>query len=58
MVKERKPITVRVSPELKFQIEKAAIAEDRTINSWIIHVIKQYLESRKKQGAPKLIGTP
>ena len=50
MAKERKPITVRVSPELKFQIDKAAAAEDRTINSWIIHIIKQHLGSEKKQG--------
>lgn len=48
MAKERKPITVRVSPELKFQIDKAAAAEDRTINSWIIHIIKQHLGSEKK----------
>jgi predicted HicB family RNase H-like nuclease len=48
MKNERKPITVRVSPELKFQIDKAAVEDNRTINSWIIHVIKQYLESVKK----------
>ena len=49
MVKtERKPITVRVSPELKFEIEKAANADNRTINSWIIHVIKQNLKAEKK----------
>lgn len=48
MQKERKPITVRVSPELKFEIEKAANKDSRTINSWIIHVIKQHLEGVKK----------
>ena len=48
MQKERKPITVRVSPELKFQIDKAAVEDNRTVNSWIIHIIKQYLESEKK----------
>jgi predicted HicB family RNase H-like nuclease len=48
MQKERKPITVRVSPELKFEIEKAANKDNRTINSWIIHVIKQHLDSAKK----------
>lgn len=48
MEKERKPITVRVSPELKFQIEKAANEDNRTINSWIINVIKQHLASVKK----------
>ena len=48
MKKERKPITVRVSPELKFEIEKAANNDNRTINSWIIHIIKQHLEGAKK----------
>ena len=48
MEKERKAITVRVSPELKFQIDKAAVQDNRTVNSWIIHVIKQYLEGVKK----------
>lgn len=48
MKNERKPITVRVSPELKFQIDKAAVEDNRTVNSWIINVIKQYLESVKK----------
>ena len=48
MERDRKAITVRVSPELKFQIEKAANKDNRTINSWIINVIKQYLNSEKK----------
>ena len=48
MVKsERKPITVRVSPELKFQIDKAAASQDRTINSWIVHLIKKELDGKK-----------
>ena len=44
---ERKPITIRVSPELKFQIDKEVAAQDRTINSWIIHIIKKELERKK-----------
>ena len=48
MEKDRKAITVRVSPELKFQIEKAANKDNRTINSWIINVIKLHLEGAKK----------
>ena len=48
MVKdERKVITIRVSPELKFQIDKAADRDNRTINSWIINLIKQNLEAEK-----------
>ena len=48
MEKERKAITVRVSPELKFQIDKAATQDNRTVNSWIINLIKQHLNSEKK----------
>lgn len=48
--KERKPITVRVSPELKFQIDKAAAEDNRTVNSWIINLIKEYLEKAKNKG--------
>lgn len=48
MQDERKAITVRVSQELKFQIEKAANEDNRTINSWIVNVIKQHLDGVKK----------
>ena len=45
MENKRKSFTLRVSPELKFQIEKAATEEGfTTINSWIIHVIVQNRE--------------
>ena len=46
--KERKIITVRVSPELKFLIDKAADKEDVTINTWITNLIKQNLKAEKK----------
>ena len=50
MVKnERKVITIRVSPELKFEIDRAANADNRTINSWIINLIKQNLGSEKNK---------
>ena len=48
MENERKAITIRVSPELKFQIEKAANKDNRTINSWITNIIKQHLDGAKK----------
>ena len=49
MEKERKAITLRITPDLKFQIEKAATEDGfSTINSWLIHVIKWYIENRKK----------
>ena len=49
MEQDRKVITLRVSPELKFQIEKAATKEGfNTINSWLIHVIKGQIDGVKK----------
>jgi predicted HicB family RNase H-like nuclease len=45
---KRKVITIRVSPELKFQIDKAAAEDNRTINSWITHIIKLHLDGAKK----------
>ena len=46
MEKERKAITLRVSSELKFQIDKAVLEEgDSTINSWLVKIIKQHLQN-------------
>ena len=48
MEKERKVITLRVDAQLKFQIEKCAVAEGyATVNSWIADVIKRYIENEK-----------
>lgn len=50
MEKERKTITLRLSPELKFQIDKTVVDEgDCTINSWLIKVIKEYLEKKNRE---------
>lgn len=51
---------MRVSPELKFEIEKYAAKENRTINSFLINAIKQYIENRnaKKIGSTDCFGTP
>ena len=46
---ERKAITIRVYPELKFQIDKAANKDNRTINSWIVNIIKQHLENENQK---------
>lgn len=49
MDNKRKALTLRVSPELKFQIEKAMVEDGfSTVNSWIIHVIKTRLDGVKK----------
>lgn len=50
MEKERKTITLRVSPQLKFQIDKAVAEDgDSTINSWLIKVVKEYLERKNRE---------
>ena len=50
MEKERKSITLRVSPQLKFQIDKAVAEDgDSTINSWLIKVIKEYLGQKNRE---------
>ena len=49
MKDERKVITIRVTPELKFQIDKAANKDNRTINSWIINIIKQHIEDEAQK---------
>jgi hypothetical protein len=49
MEKERKVITLRVSPELKFEIDKAVVAEgDCTVNSWLVKIIKQHLVKKER----------
>lgn len=49
MENQRKAITVRVSSDLKFQIEKVTIEEGfSTVNSWIIHVLRKHLDEAKK----------
>lgn len=45
-----KVITVRLSEEEKFQVEMAAHAENRSVNNWILNVIRNYL---KEQSAKK-----
>ena len=49
MGKERKAITIRVPPELKFQIDKAANIDGCTLNSWIIKVIEDKLNTYEKK---------
>lgn len=52
MKKEQKSILIRVSPELKFQIEKAVVDDNfTTINSWLIHIIESHLKSEKNKGS-------
>jgi predicted HicB family RNase H-like nuclease len=46
MEKKRIALTVRVDEELKLRIDMAANAENRTINNWIVNLIKERLENK------------
>jgi len=43
-------ITLRVEDELKRRIDKAAQDEDRTVSSWIRHIVKQALREVEQEG--------
>ena len=51
--KEKKKVyTLRIPESLHFQVEKAVVDEGfTTINSWMIHIIKNHLEGEKKRGS-------
>ena len=47
---DRKVITLRVAPDIKFQIEKAAFEEEySTVNAWLIKVITEYLDKKNRE---------
>ena len=41
-----KTITFRLPEEEKFQIEMAAYAENRSVNNWILNVIRNYFKEQ------------
>ena len=43
---KRKTYTFRVPESIHLQMELAALKESRTVNSWLLNVVKQYLESQ------------
>lgn len=44
-----KVISVRLDEQLKFQIEVAAHTENRSVNNWILNVIKNYLKEQNEK---------
>ena len=50
---KRKTFTFRVPESIHLQMELAANRESRTVNSWLLNVVKQYLDEQnvKKQEA-------
>ena len=39
-------IDIRISPELKQQLQQAADAENRTVSNYIVHLIQKDLKER------------
>lgn len=48
-----KTLSLRIPGELKFEIEKEAVRQNRSVNNLISHILKQYFESEKKRGYRK-----
>ena len=46
---EKKIFTLRIPKSLHFQMERAANEETRTLNSWILNVIKQHLQNQSEK---------
>jgi predicted HicB family RNase H-like nuclease len=44
-----KTLSLRIPGELKFEIEKEAVKQNRSVNNLITYIIKQYLEAEKKR---------
>lgn len=45
-----KTLSLRIPGGLKFEIEKEAVKQNRSVNNLLTHIIKQYFENEKKRG--------
>lgn len=48
-----KTLSLRIPGELKFEIEKEAVKQNRSVNNLLTHIIKQYFEGEKRKGHGK-----
>lgn len=48
-----KTLSLRIPGELKFEIEKEAVRQNRSVNNLISYVLKIYLEDEKRKGYRK-----
>jgi len=48
-----KTLSLRISEELKFEIEKEAVRQSRSVNNLITHILKEYFEGEKRRGHRK-----
>lgn len=45
-----KTLSLRIDGELKFELEKEAVKQSRSVNNLLVHIIRQYFENEKKRG--------
>ena len=50
MKEGKKTLSLRIPGELKFEIEKEAVIQNRSVNNLISHILKEYFEGEKKMG--------
>lgn len=55
---KRKTYTFRVPESVHLQMEIAAYKESRTLNSWLLNVVIQHLESQKEKKQGEAIASP
>ena len=48
-----KTLSLRIDETLKFELEKEAVRQGRSVNNLLTHIIKQYFEDEKKRGHRK-----
>ena len=48
-----KTLSLRIPGELKFEIEKEAVRQNRSVNNLISHILRQYFENEKRRGCRK-----
>ena len=48
-----KTLSLRIDGELKFELEKEAVKQSRSVNNLLTHIINQYFENEKKRGYRK-----
>ena len=48
-----KTLSLRIPSELKFEVEKEAVRQNRSVNNLLTHIIQEYFESEKKRGYRK-----
>jgi len=49
----RRPMSIRLEPDVKAALQELADADDRSLSSLINRVLRQYVESARKRGKAK-----